>query len=261
VRRDLPRRTPSSPSSRISRSTVHRAPRRSPRAGAAARPCGRRRGRSSLHARGRSRPSGPRRVAAVAMAAGSWRRSRWTGRSAAACRSARPRKGLVLVDVGDHRVGRRSSSAAKKADADFKGLVGSTELTVLPLQDLETLTLLGREAGPCAGVDLRASHPICGASRGRRRTGSRSSRSPPTATRARSGARRPCARHDLGAPADTFRIWTWRQPLMSWSLQGSRGGSHRACSRWVSLSAGSDIGSCRSAVSKNGAQWRSGSWT
>ena len=72
--------------------------------------------------------------------------SRWTGRSAAPGRSARPRV-LVLVDVGDHLVGRRSSSARRKPPRT-SGSHSPDAVRDLTLQRLQPLALVGGQPWP-----------------------------------------------------------------------------------------------------------------
>jgi len=66
------------------------------------------------------RPSTPRRVAPWPRAACAWRRSRWTGDRQQLADRLDPEPVPVGVDEGDHMLGRRSSSAPKKAAADFR---------------------------------------------------------------------------------------------------------------------------------------------
>ena len=82
-----------------------------------------------------------------------------TERSAALCRSARPRRRPMIVDERDCGLNRRSRSAcAGYADASAKDLVGLAQLTVLPFQRLQPVPHLGRHAVVC-GLRLSATEP------------------------------------------------------------------------------------------------------
>lgn len=65
----------------------------------------------------------------------------------------------MLVDVGDHRGGRRSSSAPEENRRALEDLVGPAQLAVLALELLHPFALLGRQAAALASVDLGLADP------------------------------------------------------------------------------------------------------
>ena len=67
----------------------------------------------------------------------------------------------VLVDKIFYALNRRSSSAcAKKAEANFKNLIGPAQLPDLALERSDTLTFSGGYAVTCALVDLSTWDPL-----------------------------------------------------------------------------------------------------
>jgi hypothetical protein len=66
----------------------------------------------------------------------------------------------VLVDEPHECVCGRSSSAAKKAEAAFKISFARRSSAFLPPQPPQLHRLLGRDARPTTGVDLRLPHPL-----------------------------------------------------------------------------------------------------
>jgi hypothetical protein len=88
--------------------------------------------------------------------AGSARRTTSTGDRQGPADRLDPERARVLVYVGGHRGERRSSSTPKNT-AD---LVGSAQLVDLVLQGVDTLALIGRQAGPGATIDLGLVEPL-----------------------------------------------------------------------------------------------------
>ena len=98
----------------------------------------------------------------------------------------------MLVDEGDHYLGRRSSSAwAKNADALRRISFARFSSTILALQLLQSLPLVRRQAGSMAGITLRLAHPSAQRLTRAAQLLGRPTESPPTATDAPARARRP----------------------------------------------------------------------
>ena len=66
----------------------------------------------------------------------------------------------MVVDVGDHLLGQRSSSAPKTAAADLKDLVGPAQLAVLARQRLYPLALVAGQPRPQPIIGLGSTDPL-----------------------------------------------------------------------------------------------------
>ena len=218
------------------------------RARVAATPCAHHRRGSSPRTRGESWRSAPCRAAhgrtpSSGPTAASHVHGRWTGQSAAHCRSARPRRWR-----GDRR--RRRSRLEPAVELRLRKIRARLAQVSLACRSSRSraptrnpFALVRGDARTLARCRAGLAAPTIAASPPCTPSCPRSSRSPPTPRRARRDAPEPSARPAAAPQAKTSSsavVPSWLHPLKGWSLRQTRSGSSPSRLIWASPLASRD---------------------